>query len=98
MVYDVIKASAGNSWMFENRIPHVLANDYAPRSAVETFTKDLGIVADVAREKQFATRWLPQPCSCFLGGDGQKMTTRRWPDSMRAAGGRDSQLTGTLNP
>ncbi len=42
-VYEVITASAGNSWMFENRIPHVLAGDYSPRSAVDIFTKDLGI-------------------------------------------------------
>ena len=33
-VYEVITASAGNSWMFENRMPHVLDGDYAPRSAV----------------------------------------------------------------
>ena len=33
-VYEVIVAAAGNSWMFENRIPHVLAGDYAPKSAV----------------------------------------------------------------
>src|ERR1700745_2877935 len=41
-VYEVITASAGNSWMFENRIPHVLDADYAPRSAVDIFTKSLG--------------------------------------------------------
>ncbi len=35
-VYEVITASAGNSWMFENRVPHVLDGDYAPRSAVDT--------------------------------------------------------------
>jgi len=48
-VYEVIKASAGNSWMFENRVPHVLEGDYGPRSAVEIFVKDLGIVLDMAR-------------------------------------------------
>ncbi len=53
-VYEVITGSAGNSWMFENRIPHVLAGDYAPRSAVEIFTKDLGIVADISRAERFA--------------------------------------------
>jgi 3-hydroxyisobutyrate dehydrogenase len=36
-VYEVITASAGKSWMFENRIPHVLDGDYTPRSAVEIF-------------------------------------------------------------
>lgn len=52
-VYEVITASAGNSWMFENRIPHVLDGDYSPKSAVEIFTKDLGIVIDMARSEKF---------------------------------------------
>ncbi len=52
-VYEVITASAGNSWMFENRMPHVLEGDYSPRSAVEIFVKDLGIVQDMARAAKF---------------------------------------------
>ena len=52
-VYEVITASAGNSWMFENRIPHVLDGDYTPRSAVEIFVKDLGIIQDMARSQKF---------------------------------------------
>ncbi|TIU99769.1 MAG: NAD(P)-dependent oxidoreductase [Mesorhizobium sp.] len=52
-VYEVITASAGNSWMFENRIPHVLDGDYAPRSAVDIFVKDLGIIQDMARSAKF---------------------------------------------
>jgi len=52
-VYEVITGSAGNSWMFENRIPYVLAGDYAPRSAVEIFVKDLGIIQDMARNARF---------------------------------------------
>lgn len=52
-VYEVITASAGNSWMFENRMPHVLDGDYTPRSAVEIFVKDLGIIQDMARSARF---------------------------------------------
>jgi 3-hydroxyisobutyrate dehydrogenase len=52
-VYKVITASAGNSWMFENRVPHILDGDYSPRSAVEIFTKDLGIVSDMGRKERF---------------------------------------------
>ncbi len=52
-VYEVITASAGNSWMFENRMPHVLDGDYTPRSAVEIFVKDLGIIQDMARSERF---------------------------------------------
>jgi putative dehydrogenase len=49
-LYDVICASAGMSWMFENRVPHILAGDYRPLSAVNIFVKDLGIVLDASRK------------------------------------------------
>jgi len=52
-LYDVITHSAGNSWMFENRMAHVLAGDYTPLSAVDIFVKDLGIVLDTARARKF---------------------------------------------
>jgi len=65
-VYEVITASAGNSWMFENRVPHVLKGDYAPRSAVEIFTKDLGIIADMARSHTFATPLAAAALQMFL--------------------------------
>jgi 3-hydroxyisobutyrate dehydrogenase len=48
--YEVICGSAGSSWMFQNRVPHILAGDYTPLSAVSIFVKDLGIVLDSARE------------------------------------------------
>ena len=52
-VYEVITHSAGNSWMFENRMPHVLSGDYTALSAVDIFVKDLGIVLDTARASRF---------------------------------------------
>ena len=52
-LYDVITHSAGNSWMFENRMAHVLAADYTPLSAVDIFVKDLGLVLDAARASKF---------------------------------------------
>jgi L-threonate 2-dehydrogenase len=52
-LYEVITHSAGNSWMFENRMAHVLAADYTPLSAVDIFVKDLGLVLDVARATKF---------------------------------------------
>jgi putative dehydrogenase len=48
-LYDVVTSAAGNSWMFENRMARVLTGDDAPRSAVDIFVKDLGLVADMAR-------------------------------------------------
>lgn len=61
-VYRVITASAGNSWMFENRVPHILDNDYAPKSAVDIFIKDLGLVLDTGRGSRFP---LPMAAQAF---------------------------------
>jgi L-threonate 2-dehydrogenase len=52
-LYEVITHSAGNSWMFENRMAHVLAGDYTALSAVDIFVKDLGLVLDLARASKF---------------------------------------------
>jgi 3-hydroxyisobutyrate dehydrogenase len=53
VLYEVICNSAGSSWMFQNRVPHILAGDYTPLSAVNIFIKDLGIVVDSARKLTF---------------------------------------------
>ena len=52
-LYEVISNSAGSSWMFQNRVPHILEGDYTPLSAVNIFIKDLGIVLDAARKLSF---------------------------------------------
>jgi 3-hydroxyisobutyrate dehydrogenase len=65
-VYEVITAAAGNSWMFENRMPHVLEGDYTPRSAVDIFTKDLGIVLDMSRDTRFPTPIAGQAFHLFM--------------------------------
>jgi 3-hydroxyisobutyrate dehydrogenase len=52
-LYEVICNSAGMSWMFQNRVPHILDGDYTPLSAVNIFIKDLGIVLDAARKLSF---------------------------------------------
>ena len=53
VLYEVISNSAGASWMFQNRVPHILKGDYTPLSAVNIFVKDLGIVLDSARKNGF---------------------------------------------
>jgi 3-hydroxyisobutyrate dehydrogenase len=53
VLYEVICNSAGASWMFQNRVPHILAGDYTPLSAVNIFVKDLGIVLDSAKKLTF---------------------------------------------
>lgn len=52
-LYEVICNSAGSSWMFQNRVPHMLAGDFTPLSAVEIFVKDLGIVLQTGKEQRF---------------------------------------------
>lgn len=52
-LFEVISHSAGNSWMFGNRVPHMLDGDYTPRSAVDIFVKDLGLVLDAGRDLRF---------------------------------------------
>jgi len=82
-VYDVITASAGNSWMFENRMTHVLEGDYSPKSSVSIFTKDLGIVLDMARTANFPVPLASSALQMFLmtaaagmAGDDDSSVTR----------------------
>jgi putative dehydrogenase len=72
-VYEVITASAGNSWMFENRVPHILEGDYRPRSAVAIFTKDLGIVSDMGRREKFPLPVAATALQMFLMTAAAKM-------------------------
>lgn len=65
-VYEVITKSAGNSWMFENRMPHVLDGDYSPQSAISIFVKDLGIVMDMARGSSFPVPMAGAALQMFL--------------------------------
>ena len=93
-VYEVITASAGNSWMFENRMPHVLDGDYAPRSAVEIFVKDLGIIQDMARTARFpvpvsaaALQMFLMTAAAGMGRDDDASVARMY-----------AQVTGTKLP
>ncbi|MBY0256532.1 L-threonate dehydrogenase [Methylobacterium sp.] len=72
-VYEVITASAGNSWMFENRMPHVLEGDYSPKSAVDIFVKDLGIVQDMARAEKYPVPVAAAALQMFLMASGSGM-------------------------
>jgi L-threonate 2-dehydrogenase len=69
-LYDVICSSAGNSWMWQNRVPHILAGDDTPLSAVNIFVKDLGIVLDQARSLAFPAPLAAAAHQLFLGAAG----------------------------
>ena len=59
--------------MFENRVPHVLDGDYAPRSAVDIFVKDLGIIQDMARTAKFPVPVAAAALQMFLMTAGAGM-------------------------
>ena len=69
-VYEVISASAGNSWMFGNRVPHMLDDDYAPLSAVEIFVKDLGLVLNTGHELRLPLPLAAAAHQLFLAAAG----------------------------
>lgn len=53
LMYDIVTHAAGNSWMFENRMQHVLDGDYTPKSSVDIFVKDLGLVMETGKALNF---------------------------------------------
>ncbi|MBB5514327.1 3-hydroxyisobutyrate dehydrogenase/2-hydroxy-3-oxopropionate reductase [Rubricella aquisinus] len=67
---DVIRHCAGTSWMFENRGPHIVDGDYSPRSAVNIWPKDLGIVMDIARDARFSAPLTAAALQQFLAAAG----------------------------
>jgi len=67
---DVISKCAGTSWMFENRAPHIVDGDYTPRSAVDIWLKDLGIVLDIAREAKFGAPLTAAALQQFAAASG----------------------------
>jgi len=69
-VYEVISASAGNSWMFGNRVPHMLDDDYTPLSAVEIFVKDLGLVLGTGHEHRLPLPMAAAAHQLFLAAAG----------------------------
>jgi 3-hydroxyisobutyrate dehydrogenase len=93
-VYEVITASAGNSWMFENRVPHVLDGDYTPRSAVDIFVKDLGIVQDMARAAKFPVPLAAAALQMFLMTSGAGMGR----DDDASVARLYARMTGTALP
>ncbi len=69
-VYEVISASAGNSWMFGNRVPHMLDDDYTPLSAIEIFVKDLGLVLNTGHDVRLPLPMAAAAHQLFLAAAG----------------------------
>ncbi|GJS95127.1 ketose-bisphosphate aldolase class-II family protein [Tanacetum coccineum] len=68
VLFDIIKASDGTSWMFENRGPHMVDNDYTPLSALDIFVKDLGIVARECAARRVPLHISTAALQLFLSG------------------------------
>ena len=66
LMYDVVTHAAGNSWMFENRMKHVVEGDYSPLSMVDIFVKDLGLVNDTAKSLKFPLHLASTAYSMFI--------------------------------
>ncbi|GFE66512.1 3-hydroxyisobutyrate dehydrogenase [Litoreibacter roseus] len=67
---DVISKCAGTSWMLENRAPHIVEGDYTPRSSVDIWPKDLGIVLDIAKAAKFSAPITAVALQQFLAASG----------------------------
>ncbi|KAG7944814.1 hypothetical protein I3843_15G123300 [Carya illinoinensis] len=68
LLFDVITNSGGTSWMFENRVPHMLDGDYTPYSAVDIFVKDLGIVSHECSSLKVSLQVATVAHQLFLSG------------------------------
>ncbi|KAF9878867.1 ketose-bisphosphate aldolase class-ii family protein [Colletotrichum karsti] len=70
-VYNIITNAAGNSWAFENRVPHMLDGDWTPLSALNIFVKDMGIVVSTARTLQFPLPLASTAEQLYISGAAQ---------------------------
>lgn len=55
LVLEAVRHGAGNSWAFSDRAPRMVAGDFATRTALDIFVKDLGLVLDTARASAWPT-------------------------------------------
>jgi putative dehydrogenase len=62
VLFEVIRNAAGGSWMFDNRVPHMLADDFTPKSAVDIWAKDLALVLDAGQSLRMP---LPMAAAAF---------------------------------
>ena len=67
---EVISKCAGTSWMLENRTPHIIDNDYSPKSSINIWPKDLGIVLDIAKNSNFSAPLTAVALQQFISAAG----------------------------
>lgn len=67
-ITEAVNGSAGASFMFSNRAPHMLSNDFHPYSALAIILKDTLIVTETARSAQFPAPLASTAESMYLRG------------------------------
>ena len=67
---EVISECAGTSWMLENRAPHIIDDDYSPKSSINIWPKDLGIVLDIAKKSNFSAPLTATAMQQFVAAAG----------------------------
>lgn len=88
-VVEHVKGSDGTSFMFENRAPHMLEDDWSPLSALGIILKDAGIVTATGRAGSFPTPLANMAEQLYLQGlqagllrdDDAKMVTMYLPSA-----------------
>ncbi|KAG0624148.1 hypothetical protein M758_3G227500 [Ceratodon purpureus] len=88
-LFDIISTAAGNSWAFSNRVPHMLDNDYSPKSALDLLAKDFGIILEEAKGLKFplplgtaANQQVLLGTACGFGRDDDAAVVKIWEKTM----------------
>ncbi len=72
LTLEILAGGAGSSWMLQDRGPRMVTGDFSvPRSAIDIFVKDLGLVADAARADRFAAPLAATALLAFLSVSGR---------------------------
>jgi 3-hydroxyisobutyrate dehydrogenase-like beta-hydroxyacid dehydrogenase len=72
-IFDIITASSGNSWIFQDRMGRAIQDDFAPRAATPVLTKDLGLAVALA-----ATVQAPTPLGAVAHAQFQHTVALGW--------------------
>ena len=72
-IFDIISASSGNSWIFQDRMGRAIQDDFAPRAAAPVLTKDLGLAVALATSVQAQT-----PLGAVAHAKFQETVARGW--------------------
>ncbi len=69
-LFDLVQASSGGSWIFSDRMPRVLRNDYAARARLDILKKDLSLLLDVTKEQGYSAPMAQAAHAIFVRASG----------------------------